>query len=43
LLIGCHERRFTPVGVEKKRHIELPIGGEHPSFVLFRLLDLKIP
>ena len=43
LLIGCHERRFTPVGMIKKGHIELSITGKHPSVVLLGLLDLKIP
>ena len=42
LLIVCHERRFTPVGMIKKGHIEPPIAGKHPTVVLLGLLDLKI-
>src|SRR4029079_10217881 len=43
LLIGCHDRRFTPVGMKKKRHIEPSIAGKHPTVVLLGLLQSEIP
>jgi hypothetical protein len=42
LLIGCQKRRFTPVGMKKKRHIELSIAGKYPTVLLLGLLDFKI-
>src|SRR4026207_2403227 len=43
LLIVGYNRRLTPTGVIEELFVKLTVGGEPPSVVSLRGVDLKVP